>query len=199
MYELIIEMAHTVWKNGFSLTALGTAVYVLLKQRAVKKRLRRFIPWLLADDSETKHYVANQARIEMKVDLLLQERGIEWSVLTLETSANSAIEDKASSTCSTVASSAAQGAVRRGIWSYTNSNMRRRKFMNKFKSRKFWMAVITGLLIILNDGLDLGIDQDTVLAFAGIMATFILGEAGVDAVRSKKAAKAEEDGSDFSH
>ncbi|OUS72972.1 hypothetical protein B1748_23475 [Paenibacillus sp. MY03] len=71
--------------------------------------------------------------------------------------------------------------------------------MNKFKSRKFWMAVITGLLIILNDGLDLGIDQDTVLAFAGIMATFILGEAGVDAVRSKKAAKAEEDGSDFSH
>lgn len=57
--------------------------------------------------------------------------------------------------------------------------------MNKFKSRKFWMAVITGVLIILNDGLDLGIDQDTVLAFAGIMATFILGEAGVDALRSK--------------
>lgn len=60
MYDLIIEMAHTLWKNGFSLTALGTAVFVLLKQRKVKKKLRRYIPWLLEDDSEVKEYIHNQ-------------------------------------------------------------------------------------------------------------------------------------------
>lgn len=56
----------------------------------------------------------------------------------------------------------------------------------KFKSRKFWMAVVTAVLVVLNDGLDLGIDSETVLAFAGIVATFILGEAAVDASRVKK-------------
>jgi hypothetical protein len=72
MYDLIIEMAHTLWKNGFSLTALGTAVFVLLKQRKVKKRLRRFIPWLLEDDSEVKAYIHNQ-------HLIMERLGIEWS------------------------------------------------------------------------------------------------------------------------
>lgn len=85
MYDAIIDILHGVWKNGFSLTALGTAVFVLLKQRKVKKRLRRYIPWLLDDESETRHYIANQNRIEMKIDLLLEERDIEWSVITLET------------------------------------------------------------------------------------------------------------------
>ncbi|MGK9250824.1 hypothetical protein [Paenibacillus humicus] len=60
MYDLIIELAHAVWKNGLSLSALGTAVYVLLKQRKVKQALRRVVPWLLSDDSEVKAYIANQ-------------------------------------------------------------------------------------------------------------------------------------------
>ncbi|OMF38767.1 hypothetical protein BK133_00760 [Paenibacillus sp. FSL H8-0548] len=72
MYDLIIEMAHTLWKNGFSLTALGTAVYVLLKQRKVKKKLRRYIPWLLDDDSEVKAYIHNQ-------HLIMERLGIESS------------------------------------------------------------------------------------------------------------------------
>ena len=56
--------------------------------------------------------------------------------------------------------------------------------MNKLKSRKFWMAVVTAVLIVLNDGLDLGIDTETVIAFAGIVATFIIGESAVDAKRA---------------
>ncbi|OXM17312.1 hypothetical protein [Paenibacillus herberti] len=60
MYDLILELTHTVWKNGLSLSALGTAVYVLLKQRKVKRALRRVVPWLLEDESEVKAYVANQ-------------------------------------------------------------------------------------------------------------------------------------------
>ena len=52
--------------------------------------------------------------------------------------------------------------------------------MNKFKSRKFWMAVVSGVLIVLNEGLDLGIDTETVIAFAAIIMGYIFAEAYVD-------------------
>lgn len=56
--------------------------------------------------------------------------------------------------------------------------------MSKFKSRKFILAVVSAVLIVLNDGLDLGIDSETVLAFAGIVAVWITGESVVDAKRA---------------
>jgi hypothetical protein len=60
---------------------------------------------------------------------------------------------------------------------------RKNKMSNKFKSRKFILACVSAILIVLNDGLDLGIDSNTVLAFAGIVATWIIGESAVDAKR----------------
>lgn len=54
----------------------------------------------------------------------------------------------------------------------------------KLKSRKFWLAVVSALLVIANDGLDLGIDSETVLAFAGIVIGYIFGEAYVDAKKN---------------
>lgn len=56
--------------------------------------------------------------------------------------------------------------------------------MQKFKSRKFILAVVSAVLIILNDGLDLGINSETVLAFAGLIAVWITGESVVDAKRA---------------
>lgn len=56
--------------------------------------------------------------------------------------------------------------------------------MQKFKSRKFWMAIISALLVVLNEGLGLGVDSETVLAFAAIVISYIIGESHVD---SKKA------------
>ena len=55
----------------------------------------------------------------------------------------------------------------------------------KLKSRKFWMAVISALLVITNDGLGLGLDKEAILAFAGIVMTYIFGQAHVDAQREK--------------
>lgn len=52
---------------------------------------------------------------------------------------------------------------------------------SKFKSRKFWMAAVGAALVIANQGLDLNIDSETVLAFAGIVMSYIFGEAYVDA------------------
>lgn len=57
--------------------------------------------------------------------------------------------------------------------------------MEKLRSRKFWMAVVSALLVVLNDGLGLGIDAETVLAFAGIVLGYIFGEAYADAHRGR--------------
>lgn len=51
---------------------------------------------------------------------------------------------------------------------------------SKLNSRKFWMAVISAALVVANEGLGLGIDSDTVLAFAGIIMSYIFGQAYVD-------------------
>lgn len=52
---------------------------------------------------------------------------------------------------------------------------------NKWKSRKFWMSIIAAALVIANEGLDLGISTETVMTFAGLIASFIFSEAYVDA------------------
>jgi hypothetical protein len=58
------------------------------------------------------------------------------------------------------------------------------KMIEKMKSRKFLMALATGVLIILNDGLSLGLDTETILYVVGIVGGWILGESAVDAVRA---------------
>jgi len=54
----------------------------------------------------------------------------------------------------------------------------------KFTSRKFWMAVISALLIIANEGLDLNIPTKDVLAVTALVLGWIFSEAYVDAHRS---------------
>ena len=55
--------------------------------------------------------------------------------------------------------------------------------MSKLKSRKFWMAVVTGLLIVLNDGLGLELPTEAIMTVAGVVIAYILGESGVDIAR----------------
>tara|TARA_R100000808_G_scaffold8880_1_gene24784 strand:+ start:774 stop:947 length:174 start_codon:yes stop_codon:yes gene_type:complete len=52
---------------------------------------------------------------------------------------------------------------------------------SKLKSRKLWMSVISGVLVVLNEGLGIGIDSNTVLGFSGIIMSYILGQSFVDA------------------
>jgi uncharacterized membrane protein len=54
---------------------------------------------------------------------------------------------------------------------------------SKLKSRKFWMAVVTAILVVANEGLGLKLPTDAVMAVAGIAITYILGESYVDANR----------------
>lgn len=53
--------------------------------------------------------------------------------------------------------------------------------MDKLKSRKFWMAVATAVLIIANEGLSLNIPKDAVLQVVGVVISYILGQSFVDA------------------
>lgn len=55
--------------------------------------------------------------------------------------------------------------------------------MSKFKSRKFWLAIVSAVLVVLNDGLDLGINREAIMTMAGIIISWILGESFIDGVR----------------
>ena len=51
---------------------------------------------------------------------------------------------------------------------------------NKLKSRKLWMSIISGVLLIMNEGLGIIVDTNTILSFSGIIISYILGQSFVD-------------------
>lgn len=56
----------------------------------------------------------------------------------------------------------------------------------KFMSRKFWVAVAGAVLIVANEGLDLGIPKDTYWQIVTLVLGYIFGESVVDVARAKK-------------
>jgi hypothetical protein len=56
----------------------------------------------------------------------------------------------------------------------------------KLTSRKFWAAICGALIVILNEGLGLGIPEDTYWAIVGLISSYIFGEAIVDVARAKQ-------------
>lgn len=61
--------------------------------------------------------------------------------------------------------------------------LRRKKLMERLKSRKLWIAVISAVLLVLKEGFDIEVDSEVVISFAGIIITAILGFAHVDGKR----------------
>ncbi|WCN36585.1 hypothetical protein [Aneurinibacillus uraniidurans] len=55
--------------------------------------------------------------------------------------------------------------------------------MEKLKSRKLWMAVVTAGLVIANNGLGLNIPEESVMSIAGVVVAYILGQSYVDATK----------------
>lgn len=58
--------------------------------------------------------------------------------------------------------------------------------MEKFRSRKFLMALASFLFVVLTDLLGIDVNQQTYWTVAGIALTYIAGEAYVDAKRNGK-------------
>jgi uncharacterized membrane protein len=57
--------------------------------------------------------------------------------------------------------------------------------MEKFKSRKFWMAVVSAILIVLNEGLDWNIPAETVLSFVAVVLGYLFSQGYVDGKREE--------------
>ncbi len=55
-----------------------------------------------------------------------------------------------------------------------------RSWADRLKSRKFLMALATALLMILNEGLELGIPADVYGWIVGVVIAWILGESYID-------------------
>jgi hypothetical protein len=66
---------------------------------------------------------------------------------------------------------------------------------SKLLSRKFLMAVISAALVIANDGLNLGLDQNTIIAFGSIVVGYIAIEGATDI--AKKPVEVKYDGLDL--
>lgn len=58
--------------------------------------------------------------------------------------------------------------------------------MNKFLSRKFIVAVVSAILLVLNEGLGLNIPKDVVMPFVLLICTYLLGQSAVDVVGALK-------------
>jgi hypothetical protein len=56
----------------------------------------------------------------------------------------------------------------------------------KLKSRKFWITVVSVLLVTVNDELGLGLDTESIMYFAGIVITYLLGQSFIDARKENK-------------
>ena len=170
MYDYILEVIGAFLRYGASPTALVLSGLALFRTRRVKRLISRHFPWLFRDDSDVLNYKDRQMRIEEKVDAIARHLGVE-TCGALEIGTSGRMNSKA-------LSNSLPGAIS------PEKPFERMIKMNKFKSRKFWMAVVAAILVILNDGLDLGVDSDTVLAFAGLVASWIIGESAVDAKRA---------------
>lgn len=53
--------------------------------------------------------------------------------------------------------------------------------LEKIKSRKFIISVVSAVLVLLNQGLGYELPTETVLGFAGIVISYVLGQSYVDA------------------
>jgi hypothetical protein len=184
--QFLLETVANFLKHGWNPALAVMTLVGLLRIRAIRNKLHERFPWLKAGKSEVQCYVANQARIEAKIDALAAHMGVPPC---------GQYENGTSGVTNSKPSYRSLQAV-----TFPDNLLRRvKKMAKKFKSRKFILAVVTAVLIVLNDGLDLGIDSETVLAFAGIVAVWITGESVVDTARARKGNADEEPYSDTDH
>jgi hypothetical protein len=146
MYDWIIDSLNAVWRHGWSLTALGTAIFALLKQRKVKAQLRRLIPWLFADDSDIRQYVQNQQRIESKIDALLEREGIVWQSASSNGTTGKVSTRRIGFTSSSAVKSVVRGVVRSIIYLISKGWITMKEYLKKLGRTKF-QALLASLIV----------------------------------------------------
>jgi len=88
MYDFLVELISTLFKHGLSLSSAGAIVFLLLKQRKLKKRMKRYFPWMFEDDHEMKAYAGNQLIIMENQNRIMQKLGVECANGSMTKSSN---------------------------------------------------------------------------------------------------------------
>lgn len=66
-------------------------------------------------------------------------------------------------------------------WVEIQEQNKPRPWIERLKSRKFLLALAAALLIVLNEGLGLGVDPDAYGWIVSVVVAWILGESYIDA------------------
>lgn len=171
---MIFDAIEAFVRYGLSWTAVAI---LLVRNRRLRKFVNRHLPKIMQDRTDS-----DIAEIKRDVKSIKRHLGVkeEWNVHTSRKENAWEKYLKSLQAGGLFALAAKCITHLKATYQYR----RRMKDMQKFKSRKFWMAIISALLVVLNEGLGLGVDSETVLAFAAIVISYIIGESHVD---SKKA------------
>ena len=188
-YDAILEIAHSILKNGLSLGTLGTAVYVLLKIRKIKRRLSRFLPVLFEDESEVREYVGNQQIIMENQRRIMAALGVEpacpGDARTLRTFSGSATGRRTSSIFSWAERLRARAAAARGPSCITSFNFEKRRM----KNIKKWikpdsLTVIAGAIVAaFSRYFGIEIDPSNILAAVILLLGYFKAHEYVTVVR----------------
>jgi hypothetical protein len=177
--HFIADAITATLKHGWSLTTFILVIVALFRISLIQKMLLRRLPRRFRHEDRLE-------RIERKVDALMSAQEVTWVAdSTTGRNAPNVIAGHRKRSLSQLVVYAHATIARyftRSKETY-HLSQRRMNMKSKLLSRKFILALATGLLVILNDGLSLGLDTETIMYVVGIVATWILGEAAVDARR----------------
>jgi hypothetical protein len=144
MYDLILEISHAIMRNGLSLSALGTAIFVLLKQKKVKRKLKKLIPMLFDEDSEVKEYVNNQIKIMENQRLMMEHLGVKGCAGSNVSLINTGKRSLTSSWAGRLFVRPADAFTARELTTY--SKRRKNKMLKKIGSSKLQMILVPTII-----------------------------------------------------
>ncbi|WP_052759801.1 N-acetylmuramoyl-L-alanine amidase family protein [Paenibacillus sp. DMB20] len=76
-YDFLLDLINIFLKNGVALSSLGMIVILILKQKKMKRRLRKYLPFMFQEDNDVQAYIGNQLLIMRNIEMIMNEMGIE--------------------------------------------------------------------------------------------------------------------------
>ena len=163
MYDFTIGLFESIVKHGLSWSTAAAVLFLILKQRAMKRKLKRYLPFMFKDEEVNPTYVNNQKTIMENQRMMMERMGLEWS-----------------------GPESPMKPIPTSLKKSYQLSWRAMKMKNKLKSRKFWITILGAALVVLNETFDLGLSPESQATIVAILISFILGESHVDAKRAGK-------------
>jgi hypothetical protein len=178
--HFIADTITAALKHGWSLTTFILVIVALFRIQIIQNMLLRRLPRRFRNKDRLEI-------VERKIDVIAAHMGVkEWDadskIGKIERSVTTGAHKKSLSPLAGYAHAIIARYFTRSKETY-HLSQRRMSMKSKLLSRKFLMAVISAALVIANDGLSLGLDQNTIIAFGTIVVGWIIGESAVDARR----------------